>query len=151
MLSKTLRTILEASAENARANGPSVSLLRQVWPTLLDEPLCHRTRPAAYDDGTLTIGVASEAWLKEAKRNQRRLHARIRRRLPWPVDHVAFIVESLPAPPRGGEPAVVEPAPELAEDDVDDALRGDLSRLDEPTRELLLRIRAHIDDEHEPR
>ncbi len=145
MLSKTLRAILEASAENARAEGPSVGLLREVWPTLLDEPLSHRTRPLGYANGTLTVGVASEAWLKEARRNHRRLHARIHRLLPWPVDKLDFVVESLPPAPKSHGPAAdpaATPAPQVV-----GALRDDLDKLDEPTRELLLRIRSHLDAE----
>lgn len=146
MLSKTLRTILEASADNARADGPSIDLLREVWPTLLGEPMCHRTRPSAYVDGKLVIGVASEAWLAEARRNRRRLHARIVRRLPWPVDELEFVVESLPAAPQNTAPA--PPAPTAPADAPDDAtVRDDLDRLDETTRELMLRIRGHIDRE----
>lgn len=146
MLSKTLRAILEASADQSQATGPSLDLLREVWSTLLGEPLCHRTRPSNWQDGELTVGVASEQWLKEARRNHRTLHARIQRLLPWPVDDLVFVVESFPPAPRSHAPlASSEDAPGAA--DVDDNVREDLARLDEPTRELMLRIRGHISGE----
>ncbi len=145
MLSKTLRTILlETSAKSSEATAPSLNLLREVWPTLLGEPMCHRTRPSGWEDGTLTVGVASEQWLKEVRRNHRRLHARIQRLLPWPVDELHFVVESLPPAPRDGHSpradARDEPPTEINED-----LREELERLDAPTRELMLRIRGHIE------
>jgi hypothetical protein len=145
MLSKTLRTNLEASADAASTTRPSLALLREVWPTLLEEPLCHRTRPSKWDDATLTIGVASEQWLKEVRRNQRQVHARIHRLLPWPVDQLELVVEDLPKPsPSGGAVAAqqdIEPA------QVGDEIHGDLERLDEGTRDLMLRIRAHMEHE----
>jgi hypothetical protein len=146
MLSKTLRTILETSAGASSATRPSLALLREVWPTLLGEPLCHRTRPSGWEDGTLTIGVASQQWLKELRRNERQVHARIHRLLPWPVDQLEMVIESLPkaARPTGDAPTPPDVGP--AEVD-DDKLRDDLERLDEPTRELMLRIRAHMDQE----
>lgn len=144
MLSKVLRTILETSADSSQASAPSLNLLREVWPTLLGEPLCHRTRPSGWDDGTLTVGVASEHWLKEVRRNHRRLHARIQRLLPWPVDHLDFVVEALPAAPRDAAPSS-SPAQPLTADTVEDAVRDDLDRLDESTREVMLRIRGHIE------
>jgi hypothetical protein len=146
MLSKTLRTILETSADASSSTGPSLALLREVWPTLLQDPLCHRTRPSGWEDGTLTIGVASEQWLKEVRRNERQIHARIHRLLPWPVDQLEFVIESLPKATRPVAQEGDEPDIDLAPVD-DDALQDDLERLDEPTRELMLRIRAHMNQE----
>jgi hypothetical protein len=146
MLHKLLRDALASGASPSKA--PSPALLREVWPTLLGEPLCHRTQPKCWRDKTLVIAVASDAWLKEMKRNQRQVHARIHRLLPWPVDALEFTVETLaPLPPA--EPTAT-PAPDLpTPSPPDENLAEDLDRLDEPTRDLMLRIRAHIEFESE--
>lgn len=151
MLSKLLRDALSAGA--SRHKPPSPQLLHEVWPTLLGEPLCHRTQPKYWRSKTLVIAVASEAWLKEIKRHQRPVHARIRRLLPWPVDTLEFVVETLPPPPRVASPkmghAEVAPNPTVP-DGLDPATQDGLARLDDTTRDIMLRIRAHIDAENAP-
>jgi hypothetical protein len=142
MLSKVFRTILETSAEASAANGPSLNLLREVWPTLLGEPLCHRTQPTGWHDGVLTVGVASEHWLHEVRRNHRRIHGKIQRLLPWPVDELKFVVESLPPAPKAARAPSADATPSS---EVDESLRQDLDRLDASTREIMLRIRGHLE------
>src|SRR5690554_2417483 len=99
------------------------------------------------------IAVASEAWLKEIKRHQRPVHARIRRLLPWPVDALEFVVENLPAPPRPDSlsaPETSAPLNPLTPDSLDLSTQDSLARLDDTTRDIMLRIRAHIDAENGP-
>lgn len=143
MLEKLLRDAL-AEGTNARQT-PSLKLLREVWPTLLGEPLCHRTRPVAWREKTLVIGAASEAWRRELARNHRQLHARLHRLLPWPLDELRFTVQQMDPPPAPVEPAsppAVE-APTIKDPD----LQADLDRLDEGTRALALRILGHVERE----
>ncbi|AWV89943.1 DciA family protein [Bradymonas sediminis] len=145
MLSKLLRDALSTGA--SRQKTPPPELLREVWPTLLGEPLCHRTQPKYLRDKTLVIAVASDAWLKEIKRHKRSVHARIHRLLPWRVNRLEFVVENLPAAPRSGAKAP-DDAPALPNLDTLDANTQDnLARLDDKTRDLMLRIRAHMDAE----
>lgn len=151
MLSKLLRDALSTGA--SRLKPPSPELLQEVWPTLLGEPLCHRTQPKYWHAKTLVIAVASEAWLKEIKRHQRPVHARIHRLLPWPVDTLEFVVESLPAPPRttsANDSQARAPLHPPAPENLGLKTQDDLARLDDTTRDLMLRIRAHIDAENGP-
>src|SRR5690554_1087521 len=151
MLSKLLRDALSTGA--SRLKPPSPELLQEVWPSLLGEPLCHRTQPKYWQAKTLVIAVASEAWLKEIKRHQRPVHARIRRLLPWPVDALEFVVENLPAPPRPDSlsaPETSAPLNPLTPDSLDLSTQDSLARLDDTTRDIMLRIRAHIDAENGP-
>lgn len=152
MLSKTLRTILETSAEASKTTGPSLELLREVWPTLLGEPLCHRTRPSGWDNGTLVVGVATDAWRTEMRRNRRQILRRIRARLPWRVDALDFVIEDLPASParsapQQGEDDAYEPLLRASDADFgeDSSIGEDLDRLDAQTQDLVLRIKRHID------
>lgn len=146
MLSKLLRDALSSSA--SRLKPPTPELLREVWPTLLGEPLCHRTQPKALHDKTLLIAVASEAWLKEIKRHERPIHTRLHRLLPWPVHALEFVVETLPAPPRVDAQARAKASLDLPDvETLDLSTQDDLARLDDTTRDIMLRIRAHIDDE----
>src|SRR5690554_5993754 len=151
MLSKLLRDALSTGA--SRLKPPSPELLQEVWPSLLGEPLCHRTQPKYWQAKTLVIAVASEAWLKEIKRHQRPVHARIHRLLPWPVDSLEFVVETLPAPPRANSAndseasaPLIPPAPES----LDLPTQDNLARLDDTTRDIMLRIRVHVDAEKGP-
>lgn len=144
MLTKLLRDALTSGASRPKA--PSPELLREVWPTLLGQPLCHRTQPKYLRAKTLVIAVASDGWLKEIKRHQRSVHARIHQLLPWPVNALEFVVEPLPAAPRQTPHQTAAPAPSAAPV-LDTTTQDNLARLDDTTRDIMLRIRAHIDDE----
>jgi hypothetical protein len=147
MLSKTLKAILEAGAQAGPKSGPSVALLREVWPTLLGDPLCHRTRPEGFSDGVLTVGVADEAWLDEMRRNRRRLLHRIDSRLPWTVDKLDFVVVDLPAAASRPDDTDAAPQPPYDAARLGAELEDELDRVDPGTRELLLKIRSHIDQQ----
>ena len=149
MLGETLKTILETSADASEAKGPTVSLLREVWTTLVGEPMCHRTRPDGWDDGTLRVSVASQHWLAEARRHRRHLHRRIASRLPWKLESITFSVGDLPAPSAHELPAgeQSEASAEPVQTPADDALADDAGALDDKTRLLAQRIRAHIQRE----
>lgn len=147
MLSKTLHAILEAGAQAGPKAGPSVVLLREVWPTLLGEPLCHRTRPEGFSDGVLTVAVADEAWLDEMRRNRRRLLHRIDSRLPWKVDKLAFEVVDLPAASSRTNEADAAEQPPYDAARLGAELEDELDRVDPATRDLLLKIRGHIDQQ----
>lgn len=147
MLSRLLRDALSSGA--SRLKPPTPDLLREVWPTLLGEPLCHRTQPKYWRDKTLVIAVASEGWLKEIKRHERPVHARIHRLLPWPVHALEFVVETLPAPPRADSQTPAKASPDIPDlEALDINTQDNLARLDDKTRDIMLRIRAHIDDEN---
>lgn len=140
MLTRMLRDALQAGASHTQA--PSAALMEEVWPTLVGDPLCHRTRPRALRGGTLVVAVASDAWRKELNRQRRQLLARIHRLFPWPVDAIEFVVEVMDPPPQPAERAAPE---EVAAPALDEPTRAALDVLDDSTRELLLKIRGHME------
>lgn len=144
MLSDKLQAIMSRAAETSAADGPSLALLEEVWPTLLGEDLASRTRPGGWSEGVLTVLVGSLAWRKELWRHRRRLHRRVAARLPWRVDELRFELGDVPAR-RTPPPAAAEADDE--EDRVEQARRrapADLDGLEGPTADLLARIGAHL-------
>lgn len=145
MLAKTLRHILEVSAEAGEATRPSIDLVGEVWSTLVGEPICHRTRPLRWDDQTLIVGVASEGWQNEMRRNRGRILRRLRGRFPWPIEALDFEVCQMPPPSDGGEEGSAESVEPTSVDDLDEALRSELERFDDRTRDAILRITGHLE------
>lgn len=143
MLTRMLRDALQAGASHTRP--PSAALMEDVWPTLVGDPLCHRTRPRALRERTLVVAVASDAWQKELNRQRRQLLARIHRVFPWPVDAIEFVVEVMDPPPQAATSHPAEKIPTPAIDALDAPTRTALDALDDPTRALLLKIRGHME------
>lgn len=150
MLSKTLRAILENSADSSKRKQPSLGLLEEVWPTLVGEPLCHRTRPLEWIDGRLVVAAASQQWVTEMRRHRRRLERRIQARLPWEIERLEFRVADLPsAPPSADKAEQIDDtdASEALAELLPDEVRHELDGLDATTRRLLLRIGEHVANE----
>jgi len=64
-------------AQLARQPKLAPHLLARLWPRLVGAPLSQRTRPVAFDGGTLTVEVEEQGWLRELEPLSERLRERV--------------------------------------------------------------------------
>lgn len=154
MLDKLIQEILKFSAKENRGPHVSLEMLESVWPWLVGQDMARRTRPLSWEDGTLHIDVSTYAWVQELSFHQKDLTARIQRLFPWPLRSLKLSVSGKFTPLiQGDDLPIIEGVhtrihqPEWDNTLLDeDEVQEDLSRLDEETRELLLRIRRNASD-----
>ena len=154
MLDKLIQEILKLSAQEGKGSRVSLEMLESVWPWLVGQDMARRTRPLSWEDGTLHIDVSTYAWVQELSFHQKDLTARIQRLFPWPLRSLKLSVSGQFTPLQqsdelpliqGAHARIQRPAwdPTLLDEE---EVQEDLGRLDEETRELLLKIRRNASD-----
>ena len=153
MIDDLIRLIMKHSAEKADPSVISLELLEAAWPTLVGVEMARRTRPRAWGDGTLHIDVSSHAWVQELSFHREELLGRIKRVFPWRLERLHLSVaerfEPLERRELLGEldvprPELVTKPPRQLDEEAEREAHEALAHLDPETREVMLRIRGHI-------
>ncbi len=158
MIDNLIQLILKHSADQADPDVVNLELLEAAWPSLVGHEMAQRTRPRAWNDGTLHIDVSSHAWVQELSFHREELLSRIQKLFPWKLERLHLSVaqrfEALEF--REDLEVIDSPLPKrmarrnkpLTEDDEAEVVEA-MDHLDEETQAMLQRIRGHVKQRHD--
>src|SRR5690554_5789605 len=92
MSARLFEDILRQGVPVDGGKGPSLSLLDDVWETLVGKDLAIKIRPLGWDKGELSVLVIDTTWFEALRRQQGALRSRIQRFFPWPVKRLKWTV-----------------------------------------------------------